>query len=477
MKTFFLTLFIFITSAGSSFAAGSQHKIIVALNLNDCINCNVSLYEVQRRLDNPEVNFIFSQELESDSTLVYAKTGLKRYTNKKIIFSDSLYNIYSKGIKSTITLLKDGKICFSDYLYKLNVDKFIEVYNKMSTIDCFANLRKGVQLIQNDETLLIFNTQLKRWTYYDNSGGNVDVIADSLWMKTAYQIYYKGRDWKSEYLKANELVKQYPNMLPEITAGLKTGDGKLLFLVDVQFLEAVDSKNINVVKKLFLVDYNYLTHSFNRVYVIDDKLLKAKDYHLNFNGFFIKDADYLFPINSQTDPNKGTKFLAIFKEDTRDNERLELKEILPANIPNNYLVYNLKNNFHDYSFDGTLAFLKCGEYIYDWLNNIEYPVPVPKEEFDSLRSIYDLTSSGSSTTYYIYDLLDTKNDIQVLYTTSKNDLIRLVINKKTKALSKRETIFKSAEFSGYKNASSFVFKNENQLIYLDNNDCKAYKNL
>src|SRR5690606_24273134 len=214
-KTFLLIFILFVTTI----YANNKKKIIVALSLNDCISSTAPLYQINSALNNPEMLIIVKSELEPDSLLVNKRTGVDNYKSSTVKYSDDLFEKYSNGIKSTINIIENEKKIYSADLYKLNINDFINVYSDKENT-CFNNLKQGVQYIQFDESLLLYNSQLSRWTYYDKEN-SLDIIADEEWVKKAYDIYYKENDVKEKYNQIISLAQQYPAVNPSIEYGVK----------------------------------------------------------------------------------------------------------------------------------------------------------------------------------------------------------------------------------------------------------------
>lgn len=153
MRKLYTLLLLFLSIAIN---AKQTKKIIVALSLNDCISGSVSLYELNNVLKNPEMTIVFKDELKSDSLLVNKKIGLSNYKSSSVIYSDSLYNKYSNGIKSTINIVEKDKKIYSADLYQLNINDFLSVYLNDGN-NCFKNVKSGTKFIQDDESLLVWN--------------------------------------------------------------------------------------------------------------------------------------------------------------------------------------------------------------------------------------------------------------------------------------------------------------------------------
>ncbi len=475
------SLLILLLSIGAF--ASAQSNITVALSLNDCISCTISIHELRDRLHNPKIRFVLNEELEPDSLLVNTRTGLNNFSPREVRYSDSLYKKFAEGVRSTVSIIKNDKIVYTDLLYKLDVDKFIEQYNSIFTTlspgnsagnICFKSPRKGIMQIQQDESLLVYSTQLKRYTYYDVQGNAKDITADTLWMKKAYQVYYKS-DWQKEYKAMKELIAETPNALPAIKYGIKEAD-KLLFLADVSFIRVDKNNDLRIFKKAFLAEWDIKKNELSNFFYINTEAFDTRGYYINSNGFTKREGVYLFALGTNSDPVADSKFIATYIPSKKSNGILELKEILEPNIPENYLKYGLNGNFQNYTFDGNLVCLNFGEYIYDWKNKIKYPIPYTKQETESLATIYDMVTKGVGriTTFFLYDIFDGPENIYVLYADAANNLKLINISKKNKTMLKSSIVVTKDKMDAYKNYSTFRIKNGKQLVYIDNNSCVAF---
>src|SRR5690554_5794638 len=102
-KTFSLIFILFFTAI----YANNKRKIIVALNLNDCISCSLALTEINKVLNHPEMTIVFEEELIADSLLVEKRTGINNFKSANVIYSDSLFKEYANGIQSTINIVEN----------------------------------------------------------------------------------------------------------------------------------------------------------------------------------------------------------------------------------------------------------------------------------------------------------------------------------------------------------------------------------
>lgn len=467
--------FFMLAYAQFAFPQDDSPSIVIALSLNDCVNCNVSIHQIRERIKDQKLTFVLPKQFEADSTLVNTKTGINNFKPQVTIYSDAIFYKYSKGLRSTANIVKNDQPTYTDFLYKLNIDTFVSEYNKPSNTPqvCYSPLRSGIQLIQPGQTLLINDYQLGRWTYYNNKGSYKDIIADSLWIRKAYQTYYKPQEWHKRYNQITDLLKEYPNVLPVINAAV-IDNSELIMLTEISFMEPGKDNNINIVKKPFIAIIDAATGGLKAFKRIDTVALSNKNYYINTADFTKQGNVYLFPINSNNDPVKDTKFLATFTENSKTGV-LELKEILPATIPENYIKYGLNNNFHNYIMKGNLALLKFGEYIYDWKNKIKYPIPFPNEDFDTLANLYDgVMNGGKPLSYYINDIYEDADTVYILYNDKDNNLWVALVDKKTKTAKKKTLVLEKEKLTAIKNSPGFKIKDNKTLVCLDNNNCLAY---
>lgn len=466
-------IFTFLVLLSSFISTPNNKKIIVALSLNDCISCTASLYQINSSLNNPEMLFIFKSELEPDSLLVNKRTGVDNYKSSTVKYSDDLFEKYSNGIKSTINIIENEEKIYSADLYKLNINDFINVYSDKKNM-CFNNLKQGVQYIQFDESLLLYNSQLSRWSYYDKQN-SLDIIADEEWVKKAYDIYYKENDVKEKYNEIISLAEQYPAVNPSIEYGEKINNEELLFMAIIKFIERkTDSDEELILQKNFLITYNIKNKAIVSVKYINRShtLLKEKKYFPNGSNFHIIEDKYIIPLRTESDPVVTDKYLSVFEINKNNPNELILKEIINNDIPNNYIKYKIFRNFHDYLFNKSLILLRFGEFIYDYKKDTRYKIPFPESEYSTLNNLVsEALKTGKISSYYVLDIFDKDQSIILLYKDSTKNLKLMEIDKNTeKALTDIE-LLSSIELEVYKNKSSFSFNKNGEVQFLYNDNC------
>jgi len=467
-----LILLLFFLSI--SVYAKQTKKIIIAFSLNDCLTCSVSLYELNNVLKNPEMTIVFKEELKTDSLLVNKKIGLSNYKSSSVIYSDSLYNKYSNGIRSTINIVENNKRIYSTDLYQLNVNDFLSVYLNDGN-NCFKNIKSGTKLIQDEKSILVWNYQLDRWSYYDLNN-EFDIIADNSWVKKAYSIYYKGTELEKKYNEYENTVKEYPALNPVIDKGIKINDNELLFMTTVYFSEINPVTNEDVVvQKIFFVTYNIQKQTISSMKYVNAESLKGQ-YYINPSEFNITEEGYIIAlrVDDYTKTDK-IKYLALFQINKNNENELILKEPLDNNIPNNYIKYKLYSNFNKYHFDKSLVLLEYGEYIYDYKKNIQYKIPLPESEFNTLNSIYDALKTGKLSTYTIDDIADKGSSILLLYRDSSKNLKLMEIDKNTQKALKDTIIMTTEELEPH--FRSWFTVNANSEIHYFNNNSKCIEKI
>src|SRR5690554_12438 len=456
-----------------SFSNNSK-RIIVALSLTDCISSTASLNQINNALNNPEILFVFKSELEPDSLLVNKRTGITNYKSSSVTYSDTLFNEYVNGIKSTINIIQDEKRMYSADLYRLNVNEFINAYSDKKD-PCFGNIKQGAQFIQYDQSLLIYNSQLSRWSYYDTEY-SLDIIADEEWVKKAYDIYYDKNEVEEKYIEFINLAKQYPAVNPSIDQGKKINEEELLFMAKVNLIKKkLDAEEETILQRVFLVSYNIKNNSISSVKYVNGThhLLRENNYFPNSSHFYIiDDNNYIIPLRTEYDSTESDKYLSVFEINPNKPNELILKEIINQNIPNNYIKYKIFRNLHDYIFDKSLVLLRFGEFIYDFEIKVQYKIPFPESEFNTLNNIVSIAiQTGKISSYYIHDIFDKGETILLLYKDSSKNLKLMEIDKRTETALVETEILSTWELGAYKYTSSFSFNENGEVYFLYNNNC------
>lgn len=468
-------LFIILTFLTQYFCFAYNKKIIVALSLNDCANCSIGLYQINNTLKNPEITFILQSELEPDSLLVNKRTGIYNFENSIVTYSDDLYNKYIDGIKSTINIIENDTKIYSASLLGLNIEDFLNNYLATDQNNCFSNLKKGSIKIQYDNSLLIFNSNFFRWSYYDQNK-TFDIIADNDWVKMAYDIYYKNTNGNELNLQEYEkVVKILPAINPTIYNVSKINKDELLLIVDISFPVSDGSQNINFIKKQFTVHFNIKEQKISVMRYIntDHSLLQDKYKIVNSSFIYPFNKDFIIPLNTKNaNPDSDSKYLSIFEINKKNPNELILKEILSQTIPDNYIKYKIYNNLHSYCFDKSLIMLMYGEFIYDYKKNIKYKLPFTEENFNSLTDIVsNLNSGNKKNAYYILDIFDKDKSILVLFKDSDKNLRLMEFNKNDGKILINDEVLSNSEIDSFKNKSSFVLDGNGEIIYLNNENC------
>lgn len=416
------------------------------------------------------MTIVFQSELKVDSLLVKKKTGLDNFKSSIVIYSDSLYNKYSNGVKSTINIVENERKIYSTDLYKLNIENFLNIYLNDKN-NCFKSVKSGAKFIQDEKSILVWSYQLGRWTYYDENK-EFDIIADNSWVKQAYRIYYKGSEIEKKYKEFESSVKDYPALNPSIDNGIKINDNELLFMTTVHFIETRnDSKEETVTQKIFLVNYNIQKQEISSMKYVNEESLSKNKYYINNISFYKFEDNYIITLTKDEYIESGEiKYLAIFQINKNNPNELILKEILDSNIPNNYIKYKLYNNFNKYHFDKSLILLDFGEFIYDYKKNIQYKIPLPDSEFNMLSNVYEALTTGKLSTYIIDDIADKDKSILLLYRDSSKNLKLMEIDKNTQKAIKDIVIMSAQELEPHF-SSWFTINAKGEIHYLNNKNC------
>lgn len=467
MNKKFILLLLFFQSI--SIYATQQKKIIVAFSLNDCISGSASLHQLNKELNNPEMTILFQSELIADSALVAKKVGLNNFKSSKVIYSDSLYNKFSNGVKSTINIVENDEKIYSADIYQLNIKDFLNVYLKNDST-CFENTKSGAKFVQDEKSFLVWNFQLGRWTYY-NENNQFDVLADDSWTKQAYDIYYSADLADKKFSAYETLAKEYPALDPKILKGIKINDHELLFSTGVHFIETDETSNDIILQKTFFFTYNIPTQKITSIKHLNSEPLSKMKYYINPEGFKATKDGYLITLTADDySQDNNIKYLALFENNPKNPNELILKKVLDTNIPNNYLKYKLEHNFNSYLFDKSLVLLSFGEFIYDYEKDVQYKIPFPESEFNALNNIFDAVSGGKSSHYFIQDIADKDTSILLLYSDQSKNLKLMEIDKKSQKAIKDNIIMKPEEYESEKN-SWLNINSDGEIQYLNKKNC------
>src|SRR5690554_816592 len=468
-----IVFFIFFLLGLTAFS-NNPKKIIVTLSLGDCAKCTIALYQINDLLYNPEMTFVFEEDLEPDSLLVYKKSGIDYFKSGIVKYSDDLFKEYSNGVYSTINIVENNKTVYSKVLLELDINEFISAYfNKNS---CFDNLKKGkneLYIIQDDNTLLSLNRSVERWSYYDQNTTR-EVIADDVWVKKAYDIYYNSKENAESHYNRLQTVREQPMVRPmtepKIMLGKKINNNELLFLTTIEFLEDNETEDISIFTVNFFVTYNIKEDVITSMKYVNAKPLNDKEYAVNNIAFHIIGDEYIIPlITPVVTPEK--KYLSVFEVNKSNPNELVLKEILNPEIPGNFIKYNIMHNFNSYNFHQSLILLNYGGIIYDYKKEAQYRIPFPESEYNTLENIFDVMKTKKWATFFIYDIFDNDQTILLLYKDAKLKNLNLMeIDKKTEKAINETVLLTASELENYNHDYSFSFDNNGKIQYLDNNN-------
>lgn len=205
-------------------------------------------------------------------------------------------------------------------------------------------------------------------------------------------------------------------------------------------------------------------------YVNEESLSKNK-YYINNSSFHIFEDNYIIPLTKDDYTESGkVKYLAVFQTNKYNSNELILKDLLDSNIPNNYIKYKLYHNFNSYHFDKSLILLDFGEFVYDYKKNIQYKIPLPESELNTLNNVFEAYTTGKLSTYTVDDIADQGNTILLLYRDSSKRLKLMEIDKKTQQAVKDIEIMSTQELEPHF-SSWFTINAKGEIHYLNNKNC------
>ena len=413
-------------------ATNKSKMIFIAINLNDCVNCNMKMYSLRQTIPTYNINFVFKNEDQIDSNAIIEKLEINKFNNSHFLFSDSLFNYFTKQFSSTITIFENHLIKYQQELKSLNIESFVSYLSDDNCVSKLSDKRDDI-LIYDDTTIIRNSHTLNRIKHLKN-GREISFIADSTWLKQEYISYYGDDKFLDHYTSTLEITNFIPNIKNQIIHSILKNDTVLSFLVSAPFVKTTikDSNNkkdtiVNIHRKHFIHEYNLVTNNFQNCYWIDDSIIHNSGYYIT-SSFYYVGQRLIISITSD-DVTSKSYYLADYSYLPQKN-KLKFSEIIKTAIPNNYIKYNIFNNFQQCLYDKALVALIFGNTIYDIENNKIFDIPL-YDEYSSLEDITNRIQNRIQPNYFyaLIDIRDAGENIDLLYRSKYNQIVYLKFNK------------------------------------------------
>lgn len=162
-----LFFFTFLMVTQSYTSTSKEYIVTLAVNLEDCLNCNRALFDLAPFKNDIDIRIVFRKEYQIDSSFIFEQYQFKKLADE-IFWSDSLFKEYSPHGVSTLNLESHyslGKVSVNvNRAYHENFFDFLN--NQLKPVNVlfqeFEGLARGVSHFKvSEDGLLGMNTKYK----------------------------------------------------------------------------------------------------------------------------------------------------------------------------------------------------------------------------------------------------------------------------------------------------------------------------
>lgn len=421
-------LFVFLTFCTQ--VVFGKTDIFIAINIDDCINCNSSLYVISKIAMKEKITVIFPYGYVEDSSALNEKFEFYNLKNVRVIYDDNLFKNNSLSIYSTVSIVKDSILRYREKLKSPNMDIIKEIIGPDSL--GVINRKNNILICKNKYGQLELNDILDQYIYITKNSTRINFQSDSSLLKIDYQLAF-GKNYQQHLSNVIEVTNKMPTVKSRLTSAIQINDTLLSFLESVPFLDSIitikngkSDTNVNIYKKFFIHEYSVSSNSFIGHYLVSDSVISKIGYYLKEKNFTYLNGEYILFIN-QNIIDTNSRFLASF---SKLKNTLVFKELLDIPISPNYIKYNLKYNQQILVINEDLVAYSAGNSVCELSNKKCYPIPIPEAELQSVRDFIDNFDLGFSdkSPYLINAIKKNGDNIDIIYGSENRQLVLLRIN-------------------------------------------------
>lgn len=404
--------------------------ILITISLDDCINCNSSLYFISKAATKEKITVIFPKGYLTDSLALNEKFEFYNLKNINVKYDDSLYKNNTLCAFSTVSIVKDSILRYREKLKNSNIDIIREIIGTDSV--GVINRKNNLLIFRSKYGQLELDNILDRYIYIMKNSTKMIFQSDSSLLRINYQLTF-GNNYHQYLNNVIEVTNKIPTVKSRLASAIKINDTLLAFLESVPFLDSIitikNGKNdtiVNIHKKFFIHEFNIISNSYKEHYRVTDSFVSNLDYYILENNFTYLNGEYILFVNkNKIDSN--SRFLASF---SKRKNTLIFKELLNIPIPPNYIQYNLKHNQQSLVFNEGWVCYSAGNSVCEISNKICYPIPVKEVELQSVRDFIDNFEYGISdkSPYLINAIKKNGDNIDIIYGSENRQLVLLRIN-------------------------------------------------
>lgn len=443
--------------------------IYVAVNFQDCVNCNAMLYSLTQKTAPKPISLVFKKDLQEDSILVVEKFDLYNDKKYKLIFSDSFFNEITIKTASTIAVYDSGILRYKHVLKTANINLLDSILYNLRSFKKIGGVKYG-QVYYDDGAVLNIKRNFDLFKYID-SGRTITFKADSNDLEKAYKMNYK-----SSYKPYLEEIKKTIKIMPVIKGRycnlIKKNDATLSIFEIEPFLKyefVTKSSKIDTIGHInfisYINEYSFRGDSITTYKIEENKTAKNNKYVSN-TCFHYRNGYYYFLSALENDLTTDTKFLARYKEN-RDEKKINFVAFANVNVPSNYIKYHFKDTFQQLLFNRNLVAYSVGNIIYDIDADKVYNIPLPDEEFASVEGVMARMMNGEKPIYYrLLSITDKGKNIEIIYANKSDELVFMKFDKTDPTINEKSIITKNYRESKI----GFITFYRDHIIYSKFND-------
>jgi len=420
MRSFYLVLaFIFIQKI-QILGQISSEKQYVILNLNDCINCNTFLQTYLEDNKLLEKTIVLQEEFLTDSLEIIKLFRLYDRSHYSIVFSDSLYNRYiGNNYKSKIIYLDQFNNVKYTQILQEYISNPIKKNDSFSANYCFDPVKNYyLYRLFVPSFLVQYKPQFKKYVIHtlNEDNKNVTLIADSSWLREGYMALL-GNKYKEEYYEQMLSVGQfYPGVQSHILE-LDILDRKPYILYNVPIGKYDSTYNATVIyNKYLLREFDMQSQTYLRSIPISDDTLTKMDYYISSSFMHLTSIDTLYlSVRNDKEPIYYTMARFVLKDD----KYYKFAGFLNYQLPEIYNEKELNDFTEKHVFKNEYIAVSHSTYIYDYVDDIKYFLPISDEEIENLSNKKNILKQSimidSNVYYSIIDIGVREGQFDVLY--------------------------------------------------------------
>lgn len=408
MKTIIICIYLLV----ANILAASNFEVKVAISLNDCINCSNYLYSLNNLSKKYKITLLLSKDAVEDSAYAMEEIIGSKVKNYEVVFSDSLYRLYSHKLQNFLTAFKNEKIILSTLLK--NINSKIDTLNELSfeggdtislNFKCDRQLNSAVKnhklyllnkmtnnlvitnLINSKSYSLNLNRQLLEESFRKNFNGSIEELAI-----------------------AERYFKTINEKMPFKITSFFADDNKLYLMAFSEFLEFKLVNNVldTIINPLISLLVYEKDVANPVIYPLTNKLFN-KDYSFWELGFKVIGNKLLINVMKNNIDNKNQENKWICKCQLSEKIYLDTTDCIP--LPKMHKELGLGYNFAQYVLDNDYLINTVTN---ELVNHNTKKVTELKFPFSKIK-VNNLKSFDVEQKYLISDVKVISNTVRLLY--------------------------------------------------------------